>query len=573
LKADLGANSANHFCILDWHYNSTHGEMTNQILLLILLVCEVHGAGSSTGSSLDLVKPLMAVTDNVRKIYENVRCVDGYPLTKGLVEGGLEECKKECLDDPECVFYAFWLEKNYCETYDSCYHLESDGDNVIHVFKRMSHCDVAQAVYSRMIPKYFPAGTLKIDPPNPNLYCKCISRAWMFCVIYVAPGTGEYNAVTAKLNRKDPEKMKPFESLPSRTRPPEQRPIIFRQARSSIIAEIETWPPGKCFHVSKCTRGTPGKGCPFTGKPFKSGDPVYVLRGAMAEIERGTPVSCYSMMGFRDGYREKPEIEVNYAIYLIFDDADMQAGYCAEGISKFKNTREDINLGVPDDVDFSQPEGPPRGRGRGSVKMRLSQKVNAGGSGSSSAGAGSSSSSSSNSNLVSVQVQGDREGSESSREISRLQAILESDSSGEGCKCVNGHPMVKTFGLPFKTNGEKYKRVSCDSCKKSQLEKDGYFYHCPPCMYDFCKDCAAQNKAEVVGRVSTLPNSDSSDDSGDKHVAASFVQSDFAKLSIRFGIFVSIFSFVTIIFFYQQQKTRIDQEVYLEFNDKRNPTL
>jgi len=532
-------------------------------LLLFLLVSKVHGAGSSTGSSLDLVKPLLAVTDNVRKIYENVRCVDGYPLTKGLVEGGLDECKTKCLEDTECVFYAFWLQKNYCETYVSCHHVESDGDNAIHVFKRMSHCDVAQEVYSRMIPKYFPQGTLKIDPPNPNMYCKCISRAWMFCVIYIAPGTSEYNAVTAKLNRKDPEKMKPFETLPSRTRPPERRPIIYRQARSSIIAEIETWPPGKCFHVSKCTRGTPGKGCPFTGKPFKSGDPVYVLKGAMAEIERGTPVSCYSMMGFRDGYREKPEIEKNYAVYLIFDDADMQAGYCAEGISKFKNTREDIHLGVPDDVDFSQPEGPPRGRGRGSVKMRLSQKVNAGGSGSS-AGEGSSSS-----NLVPIQVQGGKQGSETPREMTdRLQAILESDSSGEGCKCVNGHPMVKTFGLPFKTSGEKYKRVACDSCKKSRLEKDAYFYHCGPCMFDFCKECAAQNKAEVVARLNTLGNSDSSDDSGDKHVAVSFVQNDFAtSYSFWLGALI-IFSFVTIALLYHRRKTTNNQQFYLEFSEE-----
>merc|ERR1719397_1540246 len=122
---------------------------------------------------------------------------------------------------------------------ESCEHQDSDGENIIHVYKRMSQCDVAHAVYLKLIPKQFPAGMVKPEIPSPNFHCKCISRAWMFCVIYVAPGTQESGAITSKLNRNDPEHMKPFSTLPSRTRPPDLRPIIFRQGPASITAEIE----------------------------------------------------------------------------------------------------------------------------------------------------------------------------------------------------------------------------------------------------------------------------------------------------------------------------------------------
>jgi len=397
------------------------------------------------------ISHLLQSTDHLRKVYENVRCVDSLPLTKGLASNvGLDECRQNCIGSDLCEYFAFWPLQNWCETYESCFYQESDGENTINVFKRMSHCDVANQIYMKLIPRQFPTAMVKADVPNPNFHCQCISKAWMFCVIFAAPGTAEHAAVQKKFDRYDAEKMKPFVLWPSRTRTVEQQPIIFRQGPKSVNAEIEVWPPGKCFHVSKCVRGTPGRHCPFSGRPFKSGDPVYVLKSAMTDIEKGTPVSCYSMAGFRDGMRGRPIYGLNHAIYLVFDDADMATGICAEGISKFKNIRQDLDLGVPDDLDFSQPEEtqqvPRRGgrrkpalKGKGSMSIKLQKPAAAAVTSSGSPGSSSSATAALDSTIASI------------------QGILEADTSraGSSPKSSVGNPPLKSQLSEFRFSADK----------------------------------------------------------------------------------------------------------------------
>ena len=47
-----------------------------------------------------------------------------------------------------------------------------------------------------------------------------------------------------------------------------------------------------------------------------------------------------------------------------------------------------------------------------------------------------------------------------------------------------GHDLKYMQGLP-----KTYTSVRCDNCKRQELERKEFFYHCHPCAYDLCLRC------------------------------------------------------------------------------------
>ena len=59
-------------------------------------------------------------------------------------------------------------------------------------------------------------------------------------------------------------------------------------------------------------------------------------------------------------------------------------------------------------------------------------------------------------------------------------------------KCKIGHKLGKTNGKPEEYGGYPM----CDVCRTTRLDQQRSFYHCKPCGYDLCKDCAdGKNKS------------------------------------------------------------------------------
>jgi len=302
------------------------------------------------------------LTDDYRKMYENVRCVDAPAIKKGPARGGFEDCKRSCSGDSQCEFIAYYRERKWCESFADCAKQEPDGDNIIAVWKRLSYCDVAHEAYMRQIPTFFPDGVIRASQPDPNFHCKCTSSIWMFCAIFAHENTEEWSILTDKLDRRDEEKMKPFFILGTLKddQQEDDRPIIFRGAKvhsTSINAEIEVKPSTRCFHINKCIRGSKGGVCGFTKKHFSSGDPVYVDKKRKGDIEiRGIPIPCYSLVGVRMG-----EFELNlFSLYIVFDDKDMATGICDPGTSLYKNQPTDASDLYSPEASSSSPSSLPQ---------------------------------------------------------------------------------------------------------------------------------------------------------------------------------------------------------------------
>jgi len=358
--------------------------------LFLLHLVQVHSAGSSSqnspstmrigaidyGDDLGLSRAVAQImvnpfspkfkvmTNDFKKIYENVRCADEPPLKKGPSRGGFEDCKRSCLGDPQCEFIVYYRERKWCESYANCAtQQELDGDNVSSVWKRLSYCDVALDIYMREIPSFFPDGLIRASQPDPNLHCKCTSSIWMFCAIFARENTREWDILTTKLDRRDEENMKPFFILGTlkEGQTEDDRPIVYRGTKihsTSINAEIEVKPTTKCFHINKCIRGSIDGVCGFTKKHFSSGDPVYVDKKRKGDIEiRGIPIPCYSLVGVR-----MADFELNlFSLYIVFDDKDMATGICDPGTSLYKNQPTDASDLFPPEPSSSSPSSLPFG--------------------------------------------------------------------------------------------------------------------------------------------------------------------------------------------------------------------
>merc|ERR550534_657039 len=119
--------------------------------------------------------------------------------------------------------------------------------------------------------------------------------------------------------------------------------------KNRVFTEMEVVSPGACIHISVCTDGTPSAICPVTKKPFKPGDPIYILNEDIPRIRQAVP--CISAMGlkklgmvsedetkaisyraFKDPFGRVPErnmwAKLDYTLFFIFDDVFLEQGIC-----------------------------------------------------------------------------------------------------------------------------------------------------------------------------------------------------------------------------------------------------
>jgi len=283
--------------------------------------------------------------DAFEKISEDQYCdvptfFRGFPGTIGI-------CKEICVKAPECAFYAYWTRKKKCETYVSCENKKSDGSNTpVWLFKRLAECEIElghqTGRYPTLIANAFPEGVISLEPPNRNMFCLCINRAFMICAIFTEFGSEIDKAVKSKLNIRDQVNMLPFRILkmPNEEMPPK---VMFDiddpHASAKTFAEIEVLPAEKCLHVNACNEGTPGGVCPVTNLPFNSGEAVYVYFKDEEDADAGRPITCLSLpetrqmtMANKDGLVWDPLergdgkqllIGRDLLVYFVFDDAEL----------------------------------------------------------------------------------------------------------------------------------------------------------------------------------------------------------------------------------------------------------
>jgi len=291
-----------------------------------------------------------------RSIYENVRC-DDPKLTKGLSKG-LADCKARCNPHEECNFFAYWTKRKWCETYEKCTSTSADKGNDITVYKRSTECDVVMDEYLSNIAAQFPEGIIRTHGHNRNIHCKCLTRTWMFCTIFVEKDSEEEGVIARRLFREDLEPFQVLVTVDNQTPGPlvyirpQPLPIPSIGRHASSTAEIKVAYPVRCIDLDLCNRGTPANEawgspagfCPIEKEPFKSGDPVYILNDDIQTLMQGEPIACISMTGLRiysamstDGgiidpwYRQEERrvhMKRDYTIFYAFSKDELDEGVC-----------------------------------------------------------------------------------------------------------------------------------------------------------------------------------------------------------------------------------------------------
>jgi len=293
------------------------------------------------------------------KYYEDAKCDD--PVIFKTRVAGFSECKENCIHRYNCRFFTFWTARNkpkFCELYETCmYPVSQDKDLAAAVYKRLNECEMeigyGSGAYPTAIKNAFPDGIIRLHAPNKNFHCRCTTRSWMICVIFLPPGSQEERVVMAKFNRADPMNMRPFYIMPS-VIDPDRAPVVFDKegppGTVKIYAEIEPALPDFCIHITICTDGTPGKKCPYLEIPFISGDPVYILKSDREIVAQLKAVPCVSITGlrrialedetiarggFEDPFgRAKTEngplflAKRDYDMYWLFDEKAIKEGIC-----------------------------------------------------------------------------------------------------------------------------------------------------------------------------------------------------------------------------------------------------
>jgi len=250
------------------------------------------------------------LSDQFETIYYDVRCAP--TLIRALSSepvSSLTECKRKCSSNPKCGFIAYW-KKGWCETYFNCdatTNIDDKGRPLknVQVLKRLTRCEADIGIssdgrYMKAISSAFPDGIVRLQSPRRNINCVCVTDRWAICGIFVMEGTEEANAVMQKLNPTRPEP--PFCLLASL--------IVFSiddesicqdqnaaPMRQRVFAEMEVMSSFACIHVTICTDGTPNAACPVTKKPFKPGDPVYILNDDIERMNNLEAVPCISKKG------------------------------------------------------------------------------------------------------------------------------------------------------------------------------------------------------------------------------------------------------------------------------------
>jgi len=300
--------------------------------------------------------------------------------------GGATECKRRCLFDDHCAFFAYWTRTRYCETYLVC-DLQTDLDELtqeklsnVKVFKRLSECEeeigAGDGRYVKAIGESFPQGVIRTSTPNKNIHCSCLTHLWAICVIVVVPNSVEEKELKRKINRFAPARPFSFMSLMDRS----IAPITFTLGKATqearVYAEIEILPPERCIHTSICTDGTPERICPVMQQPFKPGDAVYVMKPDVPGIFQGKAVKCISAAGIRHisisltedqnlAYIRFPDpfgrdhgtqkTAEDYELFFIFDETSLRSGICG---------RYQMPPQEAPDRDFTPKKGKKKGKHR-----------------------------------------------------------------------------------------------------------------------------------------------------------------------------------------------------------------
>jgi len=219
------------------------------------------------------------------------------------------------------------------------------------------------------------------DESRQNLMCSCISYDHMICMLWVQPDSFAHQVVLRRLDRSDPNELRPFyvlndaamsssmeppiyfenaecdprvyaridislrhDRLPMGTeiqfRKPQSEIDLFR-AKEIVTRELNSAPaslhfPTRRFPLSLCNQGSDDAVCPIEQMPFKANDIVYVLKQDRENVEQRKPVCCISALGLKkiqrnsdDGIFREPlrrvegshlTIENDYDAYVIFDD-------------------------------------------------------------------------------------------------------------------------------------------------------------------------------------------------------------------------------------------------------------
>jgi len=305
--------------------------------------------------------------------YQNVRCDDD-KLAKGKV-GSIVTCKQQCIQDKDCNYFAFWKDRKWCETYNRCTSFSQDRDNIITVYRRLNECEVSYEAYMPKIAEQFAGDSVVAKgSPKKNLHCRCTTKSWMICAVFVKAGTQQEIIVRTRLDpyTQSTEDFEPFVVMASPSN--QYRPICYiaplpiqtAGGVKALAGEIAVITNGKamCIDLRICTEGTPQhdewktpKGIdPIQGEPFRSGDPVYILNEDIPKLSKDTPVPCLKIAGLRaysmgnDGkgftdpfYRRKGHVLLarrDYTIYFAFDETDRASNICQDQVEKKKSGKK-----------------------------------------------------------------------------------------------------------------------------------------------------------------------------------------------------------------------------------------
>jgi len=292
-----------------------------------------------------------------RKIGEDVRCGGGDPI-QVLSTPTFGQCKEQCIKLEACLFVAFWKKISKCEIFEICETMEPPEKRKasIWLFARMTDCMLQTELttefpagrYATMISSQFAEHVVKASPPNQNILCKCVAPKWMVCGIFLDPGSPSDQIVRTRLRR--------VQRLHQGLQGLDLSPITYHDPADTrpnselVHAELMDLEPKYCIDINICHNfGNTGMYCPFNGRSFLAGDPVYILNTDMDSVFQGTSVPCFSVMGLRqysmrlgsDGVVRSGEFKDilmrhpnemltvgNYSIFFIINQEQREDGAC-----------------------------------------------------------------------------------------------------------------------------------------------------------------------------------------------------------------------------------------------------
>jgi len=96
----------------------------------------------------------------------------------------MKECKQRCIDHRKCVYFAFWTQRKFCETYTSCHYRSPDNGQPIVLYKKLTVCEEelsrGKMKYIERMKAAFPENVVRPwGSDNPNFVCKCTTDTWL----------------------------------------------------------------------------------------------------------------------------------------------------------------------------------------------------------------------------------------------------------------------------------------------------------------------------------------------------------------------------------------------------------